>query len=229
MPPRVPEGRASRIILLGPPGVGKGTQAELLCERFGACHLLTDDVFHAARGACENELTPAMQNALEYLNRGEPVPDETILNVVGERLRCLQCSGGFVLDGFPRTVAQAKTLDQLLETHDLRLTAVFSYDVSFDTLVLRTSGRRFCTNCKARYHLTHRPPRNSGICDLCGGKLFQREGDRPESVMMRLEAYVSSTKALVEFYRQQGLLVTIPAEGSPVEVFNQTIQAIHLL
>jgi len=222
MPPHKPPGQASRIILLGPPGVGKGTQADMLSERLGTCHLSTGDVFRAAKCLDEKELSPAMRNAIDHMRRGELVPDETVLNMVGERLRCLKCSGGFLLDGFPRTVAQAKALEQLLETHGIKLTAVFNYELPIEKIVARISGRRTCSNCKAVYHLTTRPPKFSDLCDQCGGKLFQREDDRPEAVKVRMEAYQTATKPLIDFYQQRGLLFNISAEGSPEEVFQRT-------
>lgn len=228
MPPRTPLGQASRIILLGAPGVGKGTQAELLCERLGTCHLSTGDVFRAAKCCGEDDLSPAMHNALDYMKRGDLVPDETVLNMVGERLRCLNCSGGFLLDGFPRTVAQAKALEQLLESHHIKLTAVFNYDLPIERIVARISGRRTCTSCKAVYHLTTRPPKAADTCDQCDGKLFQREDDRPEAVKVRMEAYENSTRPLIEFYQQRGLLITIEAEGSPEEIYKRTLQAARL-
>ncbi|HEX7571133.1 MAG TPA: nucleoside monophosphate kinase [Verrucomicrobiae bacterium] len=132
LPPRTPPGKVRRIILLGAPGVGKDAQAGLLCERLGTCHLSVGDVFSAARSCNESDLSPATQNALDHLKRGDPVPDETVLNLVGERLRCLNCAGGFVLDGFPRTVAQAKALEQLLESHGIQLTAVINYELPSD-------------------------------------------------------------------------------------------------
>jgi adenylate kinase len=222
MPPRKPLGKAWRIILLGAPGVGKGTQAELLCERLGCCHLSTGDVFRAAKCSAGDDLTPAMQNALDYMKRGELVPDETVLNMVGERLRCLNCSGGFLLDGFPRTVAQAKALEQLLESHDIELSAVFDFELPIEQIVARISGRRTCADCKAVYHITSRPPKVADVCDQCGGKLFQREDDRPEAVKVRMEAYHHSTKPLIDFYQQRGLLITIAAEGTPEEIYKRT-------
>jgi adenylate kinase len=132
IPPRTPPNKVPRIILLGAPGVEKDAQAELLCERLGTCHLSVSDVFSAARSCNETGLSPATQNALDHLKRGELVPDETVVSLVGERLRCLNCAGGFVLDGFPRTVAQAKALDQLLESHGVQLTAVIHYEPPSD-------------------------------------------------------------------------------------------------
>jgi adenylate kinase len=222
MPPRIPAGKASRIILLGAPGVGKGTQAELLCERLGTCHLSTGDVFRSAKCCAENDLSPAMHNALDYMKRGDLVPDETVLNMVGERLRCLNCSGGFLLDGFPRTVAQAKALEQLLESHHIQLSAVFNYDLPIEQIVARISGRRTCAGCKAVYHVSTRPPKIADVCDQCGGKLLQREDDRPEAVKVRMEAYQNSTKPLIDFYQQRGLLVTIQADGTPEEIYQRT-------
>jgi adenylate kinase len=222
MPPRQPLGKAWRIILLGAPGGGKGTQAERLCERLGCCHLSTGDVFRAAKNYSEGDLTPAMQNTLDRMKCGDLVPDETVLSLVGERLKCLNCPGGFLLDGFPRTVAQAKALEQLLENHDLKLSAVFNYELPVEQLVSRISGRRTCAGCKAVYHLTTRPPKTAGVCDHCGGKLFQREDDRPASVKVRMEAYQNFTKPLIDFYRQRGLLVTVSADGTPEEIYKRT-------
>jgi len=222
MPPHQPAGKIWRIILLGPPGVGKGTQSDLICERMGTCHLSTGDVFRASKGMCECELSPAMRNALDYMKRGDLVPDETVLNMVSERLRCLSCSGGFLLDGFPRTVAQAKALDQLLESHDIPLSVVINYDMPIEQIVARISGRRTCTKCKSVYHVANRPPQVAGVCDHCGGQLVQREDDRPESVKVRMEAYQKSTRPLIQFYQERELLVSISAEGSPEEVFDRT-------
>ena len=187
MPPRTPAGKAFRIILLGAPGTGLETQAEMLCERLGTCHLSTSDIFSASLCCPENDLTPAMRNALDYLKRGESVPDETVLSLVGERLNCLHCSGGFLLDGFPRTVTQAKALEQLLESHELKLAAVLNYDLPVEKIVARLSGRRTCANCQAVFHLATRPPKQADICDYCEGKLFQRDDDRPEAVKFRTE------------------------------------------
>ena len=222
MPPRKPIGKAWHIIVLGAPGVGKGTQAELLCERLGTCHLSTGDVFRAAKCAEVSELSPAMQNAIGYMKRGELVPDQTVLDMVGERLRCLSCSGGFLLDGFPRTVAQAEALEKLLSSHNIRLTVVFNYYLPLEQIAARISGRRNCPVCKIAFHTTNQPPRIPDICDTCGGKLFQREDDRPEIVRARMEAYQNATKPLIDFYHQRNLLVNISAEGPPEAIFKRT-------
>jgi adenylate kinase len=226
MPPNTPAGRVWRIVLLGAPGVGKDTQAELLCQRLGACHLSTGDVLRVAKSCVECDLSPAMKNALDLMKRGELVPDETVLNLVGERLGCLNCSGGFVLDGFPRTVAQAKALEQVLDSNDLKLTAVFNYNLPINQIAFRISGRRTCANCKAVFHTTTRPPNATNVCDQCGGNLFQRENDRPEVVKVRMETYLESAQPLIKFYREHGLLIDISADGTPEEIYERTRKAV---
>jgi len=137
-------------------------------------------------------------------------------------LHCLSCTGGFLLDGFPRTVAQAKALEQLLESNGIALTAVFDYELPIEQIVTRLSGRRTCALCKTVYHVASRPPKVGGVCDQCGGKLFQREDDRPEAVKMRMETYQISTKPLIDFYQQRNLLVSIAADGTPEEIYQRT-------
>lgn len=211
------------IILLGAPGVGKGTQADLLNERLLACHLSTGDVFRAAAARNDAEQTPAMREALVYMRRGELVPDTTVWDLVRERGECLHCAGGFILDGFPRTVPQAVSLKQFLEKDGLGITAVVSYQLPAGEIVARLGGRRTCEKCKAVYHVRERPPRVEGRCDRCAGKLFQREDDRPESITVRLESYNRSTEPLIEFYRKAGLLVEVSAAGTPEEIYNRTL------
>jgi adenylate kinase len=216
-----------RLVLLGAPGIGKGTQAELLCERLGACHLSTGDVFRAAKTLSPCDRSPALESALNYMRRGDLVPDSTVLDMVGERLRCLTCQGGFLLDGFPRTVVQAEALREMLAGQDVFLEAVLTYDLPIDKVVARLSGRRTCAQCKAVYHVSARPPKVAGVCDHCGGQLFQREDDRPEAIRVRMDAYQKSTSPLIDYYRDQGLLVSIPAEGSPEEIFQRSVAALN--
>ena len=225
--PSEPAGRVWRLVLLGAPGVGKGTQAELLSKRLGACQLSTGDVFRAAKCLAEGDRSPALEAALHYMVRGDLVPDEIVLGVVQERARCLRCCGGFLLDGFPRTVAQAEALEAILKRENVPLTAVFDYELPIDQIVARLSGRRTCPKCKAVFHLTTMPPRVKGICDHCGGELIQREDDRPESVRVRMQAYEKSTRPLIDFYRKRGLLVTIKAEGSPEEIYQRTMETVN--
>ena len=222
MPPRKPLGRPWHLILLGAPGVGKGTQAELLSERLACCHLSTGDIFRAAKCFDEKDQTPAIQSALGYMRRGELVPDETVLRLVGERPRCLHCCGGFLLDGFPRTVAQAVALEELLKKEEVKLTAVFNYELPPDKIVARISGRRVCSKCKTIFHVEARPPRVKGVCDKCGGALVQREDDCPEAIETRMKIYGQSTRPLIEFYQKRGLLITIDAEGSPEDIYRRT-------
>ncbi len=212
-----------RLILLGAPGVGKGTQADLLHQKLGACHLSTGDVFRAAARQSECELSPAMKAATEYMRRGELVPDTTVWEMVRERSGCLRCAGGFILDGFPRTLAQAESLRQLMENEGLSLNAVVSYDLPVSAIVERLSGRRTCEQCRSVFHVTDRPPQVEGVCDRCGAKLFQREDDRAESIRVRLEAYDQSTAPLIEFYKKLGLLMSVEASGSPDEICEKTL------
>lgn len=225
----VPEGThpPTRIVLLGAPGVGKGTQAELLNARLNACHLSTGDVFRAAGNRPDCDQSPAMKEALGYMRRGELVPDSTVWEMVRERLECLRCGGGFILDGFPRTLGQAQSLQALLNAEGLDLTAVISYDLPFGEIVPRLGGRRTCGKCKTVYHLTERPSKVEGKCDHCGSSLFQREDDRPEAIKVRLETYERSAAPLIDFYAQRHLLVRVPATGSPEEICERTVAEIE--
>jgi adenylate kinase len=219
--------RPWRLVLLGAPGVGKGTQAELLTQRLGACHLSTGDVFRTAKSLGEDERSPAMTAALEYMRRGDLVPDTTVLQLVRERVNCLRCRGGFLLDGFPRTVAQAEALQALMQEQHLTLDAVLSFELPIDEIVARLAGRRTCNGCKAVYHVTGLPPKKEGICDKCGGTLVQREDDRPESVRVRMEVYEKSTAPLTEFYRRLGLLVPVAAQPYPEGTLDRTLAALQ--
>lgn len=212
-----------RLILLGAPGVGKGTQADLLHKRLGACHLSTGDVFRAAATRTDCAPSPAMQQALEYMRRGELVPDATVSEMVRERRGCLRCRGGFILDGYPRTLGQAESLKQLLEEDSLALSAVVNYALPLHEIVERLSGRRTCQQCKAVFHVIHQPPRTEGLCDRCGGRLYQREDDRPESITVRMTAYETSTAPLIRFYDDLGLLLPVVADGSPEQILARTL------
>lgn len=221
-------GTPYRLVLLGAPGVGKGTQAELLTQRLGACHLSTGDLFRAATHS-ECEPSPAMKQALEFMRRGELVPDSTVWEMVCERSACLRCGGGFILDGFPRTLGQAESLGALMESEGISLTAVINYDLAPSEIVARLGGRRTCERCKSVYHETERPPKLPGVCDKCRGGLIQREDDRPESIQVRLETYVRSTAPLIDFYRRRGLLVQVEATGTPDEIYDKTVAMLATL
>ncbi len=216
-----------RLVLLGAPGVGKGTQADLLNQRLSACHLSTGDLFRAASKLAECDQSPAMKAAMEHMRRGELVPDHTVWEMVRERADCIRCSTGFVLDGFPRTLGQAESLKRLMESEKIPLSAVVNYELPLAEIVARLSGRRTCEKCKSVYHVTGQPPKLEGICDRCGGQLFQREDDRPESITVRMAAYERSTAPLIEFYKSLGLLVSITAAGSPEDICTRTLAALE--
>lgn len=219
-------GRAlpSRYVLLGAPGVGKGTQAKLLSESFGACHLSTGDVFRAA--ASSPTPTHAVALARAAMKRGDLVTDEIVIGAVLERSRCLRCGAGFLLDGFPRSLSQAKWLDERLDQLGVPLDGVISYELPLETIVSRLAGRRTCVDCKSVYHVDSRPPARVDICDDCGGHLAQRDDDRPDVVRTRMDAYQRTTEPLKRYYEQQGLLITVSATGSPEEIRDRTFQAI---
>ncbi len=215
--------RPWRLVLLGAPGVGKGTQAQLLTQSTGACHLSTGDLFRQAQAGDERRQSLAMSAALNLMRQGALVPDSLMWEMIRERTRCLRCRGGFVLDGFPRTFAQAQVLKALLESEKLSLDAVVNYELPVKEIVTRLSGRRTCKKCRAIFHLTAQPPREQGICDHCGAALYQREDDRSVAISVRLEAYESSTAPLIQFYEKLGLLVTVAATGSPESICERTV------
>jgi len=216
-----------RLVLLGARGVGKGTQAHLLNQRLGVCHWSTGDVFRAAGSRKAYEQTPAMAAALDYMRRGDLVPDSAVWEMVRERSGCLHCQGGFVLDGFPRTLGQAEALSRLMETENLTLSAVVNYELPVAEIVSRLGGRGICEKCKAVFHVTRQPSRSEGICDECGGRLYQHEDDRPESAKPHLEVYENSTAPLIKFYSQFRLLVPVAATGSPEEICARTMSALE--
>lgn len=220
--------RPYRFVLLGAPGVGKGTQAERLSEGLGACQLSTGDVFRAAKSREGAETAPALKEALDAMREGELVTDDIVLDIVRERIGCLKCGGGFLLDGFPRTVAQAEALTRLPEDEHIQVDGVLSFELPLETIVARLSGRRTCQACKAVYHVQSRPPKAEGVCDNCGAQLIQREDDRPQSVKVRMAAYESSTAPLAEYYRKRNLLVNVSAEGSPDDVYRRTMSTLGI-
>jgi adenylate kinase len=220
-----PRDPARRLVLLGPPGAGKGTQAELLCKALGTCHLSTGDLFRAAQ--CAPQPSAALKDALAAMRRGDLVPDDVVVALVRERAGCLRCHGGFLLDGFPRTRSQAEALDLLLTEQGVTLDAVLSYELPLEEVVARLGGRRTCPGCKAVYHVVTRPPRAEGVCDQCGGRLVQRDDDRPESIRIRMRAYEESTCPLAEYYAQRGTLVPVQASGTPEEILSRSLLALQ--
>lgn len=194
-----------KLILLGPPGAGKGTQAKMLTDRFGIPQISTGDILRAA----VKEGTPMGLKAKSFMDAGALVPDEVVVGIVRERLQKADCAGGFILDGFPRTVAQADALKDTLCSLGKDLDAVISLDVDIEALVERLTGRRTCRVCGRGYHVRFDAPKVTGVCDQCGGELFQRDDDREETIRKRLEVYVQQTSPLIDYYRSVGLLISV--------------------
>lgn len=210
------------LILLGLPGAGKGTQAERIHATYRIPHISTGDMF---RQAVRDE-TPLGKEAKSYMDRGELVPDHVTIGIVEERLQKEDAAKGFLLDGFPRTAAQAEALDTLLNRAGRSLDAVLYVYVPYDILVERLTGRRVCKQCGATYHIIFNPPKQEGICDRCGGTLYQRDDDRPETVQRRLDVNQKETDTLVQFYRERDILKEIDGLGTIDEVFERIQQAI---
>ena len=208
------------LVFLGPPGAGKGTQAKMLSQELGLIHISTGDIL---RSAVEKR-TPLGVKAKEYMDRGELVPDDLIIALIEE---VLPQQGGFVLDGFPRTVAQAKALDRLLDRKGMNLSAVILFDVPDDTVVERLSGRRICPRCGAVYHIRYNPPREDEICDRCGAKLIQREDDREEVIRKRLSVYREQTAPLVEYYSERDILVKLDASRPIEEIHRRLLEILN--
>ena len=202
------------IVLLGPPGAGKGTQARQIQERYGLPQISTGDLFRAAMGG----ESPLGRSVKGYIESGRLVPDEVTSAVVAERIGEPDCGKGFMLDGFPRTVPQAQALDALLAERRLKLDAVLYFDVSDAVAIERLSGRRMCSRCNANYHERNMPPKQAGRCDRCGGALTQRPDDQPETIRKRLQVYAQQTRTLVEEYDRRKLLHRIASGETPEKV-----------
>jgi adenylate kinase len=204
---------------MGPPGAGKGTQAAKLVERYDIPHVSTGDIF---RGALQ-ERTPLGLEARRYMDVGALVPDQVTVGITRERLAKSDCIGGFILDGFPRTLQQAHALDQMLAKMGIRLNRVVNIVVSDQELIPRLTGRRICQSCGATYHMEFRPPAQLGICDRCGGELYQRADDHEETVRERLEVYRLQTQPLIQYYQERDLYTEINGEQSTESVFRDII------
>jgi adenylate kinase len=212
-----------RIVMMGPPGAGKGTQAKRVAERLGVPHISTGDMLRQAVAAG----TPLGRQARRIMDEGRLVPDAVVIGIVDERLGAADTAPGFVLDGFPRTVAQAEGLERLLAAREQPLTRVLQLDVPEDEIVRRLSGRRVCRQCGVMYHVTFDPPARPDRCDRCGGELYQRDDDREETVRQRLEVYRDETAPLVAYYRRAGLLREIEGTGDQAAVFARVIKALE--
>ena len=206
-----------KIVFMGPPGAGKGTQAEKIVENYQIPHISTGDMF---RKAIKDQTELGME-AKRYMDQGALVPDHVTIGIVKDRLSESDCKSGFLLDGFPRTVDQAKALDEILTSLDSKIVYVINIDVDLDILKERLTGRRICRSCGATYHMIFNPPKNADVCDKCGGELYQRKDDNEETVGNRLNVYVSQTKPLLDYYSLAGNLVNINGQQSIDLVFEE--------
>lgn len=204
-----------RIILLGPPGSGKGTQAKMLCEKYHVPQISTGDLLRAA----VSEGTELGQKAKTIIEAGELVPDDLVLGIIRERLEAPDAKNGFILDGFPRTLGQAEGLDELLDQLQWPLQGALLLEVDFDALVKRLTGRRTCEACGQMYNVYYSPPSQEGVCDKCGGRLMQRADDNEETIKNRLQVYQDQTAPLVDYYSKQDKLYRVPGEGEIDDVF----------
>ncbi len=210
------------ILLMGPPGAGKGTQAERLIHEYGIPQISTGDMFRAA----VKSGTPLGKEAKSYMDKGALVPDSVTVGIVKERLSQDDCKKGWILDGFPRTTAQAAALDAILHDLGISLTAVLNINANRQDLVKRISGRLVCRKCGASFHKEFRPPKKAGVCDNCGGELYQRNDDKAETVHQRLEVYETSTKPLIDYYKASGVLYDIDGDQSMENVYEQITAAL---
>lgn len=213
-----------QILFLGPPGAGKGTQSKRLAKYLNIPHLSSGDLL---REAVKNG-TPAGRQAKSYMDKGVLVPDPILIAMFEEVLHKNECANGFVLDGFPRNLPQAHSLDELLEELKLSLTAVINLQVDSKLIRERIMGRRVCTKCKAEYHVKFAPPAVPNVCDVCGSQLGHRSDDKPELVGQRLEVYELETAPLIEYYDQSLLLRTVDGKGDPDEIFADILKTLKI-
>ncbi len=206
-----------KIVILGAPGAGKGTQAELIAKKYDIAHLSTGEILR------KNIITRTKlgKKAQTYVNKGKLVPDDIIINLMKEKMRSKECKKAFILDGFPRTIAQATVLNEIAD-----IDIVLNIDVNPSILIKRLSGRRSCANCGAIYHLLSNPPKKQGICDKCKGKLYQRDDDKIETVKERLITYNEQTKPLIDFYSSKKKLITINGNRAIEANFKEIVEKI---
>ncbi len=209
-----------KLIFLGPPGVGKGTQAARIADAYNLDHISTGE---ALRDAVKRGTSVGKQ-AKSYMDQGALVPDGVIMGIIRERM-----TDSVLLDGFPRTVAQAEMLDQMLCETSAKLDAVISIEAAEQVLIERLSGRRTCKQCGQTFHIEFMPPKQAGICDVCGGELFQRNDDKPESISNRLKVYVEQTAPLIEYYKQSGKLKTVNGEQDVDQVYESVVKVLDTL
>lgn len=207
-----------KLILLGAPGAGKGTQAEIISEKYSVPTISTGNIIRAAL----KEGTEMGLKAKAYTERGELVPDEVVIGIIKERLALDDCKGGFILDGFPRTIPQAEALDNM----GISVDAALSIEVKDSEIVKRMSGRRVCPKCGASFHTEYKKPKKEGICDLCGDKLIIRKDDEPETVLNRLKVYHDQTEPLKDYYKSQGKLVTVEGQDEVADTTALVLKAL---
>ncbi|GGN83553.1 adenylate kinase [Streptomyces albiflavescens] len=212
-----------RIVLVGPPGAGKGTQAAFLAKNLSIPHISTGDLFRANI----SQQTELGKLAKSYMDKGELVPDEVTIAMAKDRMEQPDAEHGFLLDGFPRNVSQAEALDQMLQAEDMKLDAVLDLEVPEDEVVRRIAGRRICRNDSSHvFHVAYKAPKKQGVCDVCAGELYQRDDDSEETVRKRLEVYHTQTEPIIDYYKVQGLVVTISALGKVEEVTARAMEAL---
>ena len=211
-----------RIILLGPPGAGKGTQAAGIVEKYNIPHISTGDIFRKNI----KEGTDLGKKAKEYMDQGLLVPDELTVGLVTDRITQDDCKNGFMLDGFPRNVSQAEQLDAFLKENNIALSNVINIEVDKNILVSRAVGRRICKSCGATYHVEFNPPKIEGVCNVCQGELYQRADDNEETVSKRIQVYLDETKPLADYYAKVGILSNINGQQSIDEVFGDIVAAL---
>lgn len=209
-----------RLVLLGAPGAGKGTQAKKLIEKYRIPQISTGDILRKAVA----DGTPLGKEAKSYMDKGELVPDSVVIGLVKERLSNSDCVDGFILDGFPRNTSQAQTLDGVLAMMNTPLTVALSVDVDKDDLMKRLTGRRTCKSCQQMYNIHFSPAKKDGICDKCGGELYQRDDDKEETIKNRLDVYDKATAPLIEYYKKKGILKSVMGAGNIDDIFKKVCE-----
>jgi adenylate kinase len=210
------------LVLLGPPGAGKGTQAKMMIDRYRIPQISTGDILRAAL----KERTPLGLKAKEYMDKGLLVPDEVVIDIIKDRLKEADCRNGYILDGFPRTVAQAQALDKVLAAMNSGIDHIISIEVDKGELIKRLTGRRTCRQCGRGYHVIFDPPLNKDLCDKCQGELYQRDDDNEDTVRNRLEVYDAQTFPLIQFYKEKNLVRSIDGQGGIQQIFDRIVKVL---